>query len=176
MGGEEEIDLVDEQDNVVGSTTIGSALRTGQLHRAVAVLVIRRDGRYLLQQRSRRDAWHPGLWTLSSTGHVKKGETYEDAASRELQEELGITAGLKFVKKHLLPPYRSSGLTEHEWAAVYEAHTDLPCRADPVEVEGVKEVEEVELHRLMEGRSLTPDAVIILRDFLARTGLWSHEV
>ena len=80
----EELDLVDEEDRVVGSATIEECLVKGILHRAVAVLVIRRDGRFVLQQRSKSDLWQPGLWTLSCTGHVKGGETYASAASREL--------------------------------------------------------------------------------------------
>ena len=167
MSGEEEIDLVDARDEVTGSTTIGDAIENGRLHRAVAVLVVRNGGGLLLQQRSKRDQWHPGLWTLSSTGHVRKGESYDDAAARELREELGIEAKPAPLMKYLLPPIRWRGLTEHEWVALYEARTDIPAIIDPVEVEGVREVDERELRQMMDSGDLTPDSVMLLREYLS---------
>ena len=64
------VDLVDVRDRVVGNTTTAGCLKEGLLHRAVAVLVLRSSGTYVLQQRSRQDSWQPGLWTISSAGHV----------------------------------------------------------------------------------------------------------
>jgi isopentenyldiphosphate isomerase len=151
---------------VVGSSTIGECLEKGLLHRAVAVLVIRSGGRFLLQRRSGRDRWHPGLWTISSTGHVKEGEAYEAAAGRELREELGISSDLDRVGKFLLPPLRSQGLTEWEWVAFFIARTDSPFSIDPVELDAAEEFDRTELLALIEGDTITPDAVILLKDYL----------
>lgn len=136
------------------------------LHRAVAVLVIRSTGEFVLQQRSRHDLWQPGLWTLSCTGHVKKGETYDAAAVRELEEEVGVKANLAIFKKFLLPPIHSAGFTEREWVAFYVARTDLPCRIDTTELEGVKEVDGPQLRLMLDDDSMTPDAVILLTEYL----------
>jgi len=168
LPAEEEVDIVNEHDRVTGSSTLGECLDGGLLHRAVAVLLIRSTGKLVLQQRSKRDLWHPGLWTLSSTGHVKKGETYDAAAVRELEEELGVKAKLGTVKKYLIPPIHSAGLTEHEWVTFYVARTDWPCRIDDAELEGVKEVNEPELRRMLDDGSMTPDAVIPLTEYLRR--------
>jgi isopentenyl-diphosphate delta-isomerase type 1 len=162
----EKVDLVNEKDEVVGTSTIKNALERGLLHRAVAVLVVRSDGRFLLQQRSRRDLWHPGLWTLSCTGHVREGETYAAAAVRELSEELGMTAELRRLKKYLMAPMSSGGLTEREWVTLYTTETDSPCVVDPVELEGVAEFDEAHLKEKMKGGSMTPDAVALLDDYL----------
>ncbi len=168
MPGDEVVDTVDEHDAVTGRATIRECLERGLLHRAVAVLVIRSNGNFLLQQRSKRDLWHPGLWTLSSTGHVRAGEAYGQAASRELNEELGLRAELLHPRKHLLPPIQSGGLTEREWVTSYAARTDLPCTIDRSEVETVKEVDEPTLGRMFDDASMTPDSVIILSDLLKR--------
>ncbi len=162
----EEVDVVDEHDSVIGSSSIGECLAEGLLHRAVAVLVVRSTGRFLLQRRSRKDRWHPGLLTISSTGHVKKGESYDAAAARELHEELGLEARLEVVGKYLLPAFSSRGLTEREWVTFYEAHSDSGCRIDPVEVDSVEEVDEARVRRMFEGHSMTPDAVILLAEYL----------
>jgi len=164
----EVVDLVDANDRVVGNVTIKRCLEEALLHRAVAVLVIRSSGKFVLQQRSRRDRWHPGLWTISSTGHVRKAEGYESAARRELKEELGMSARLSPVRKYLIPPLSDRGLTEREWVYLYTSRTDAPCIIDPVELEGVKEFTVDEVLGLLDGGPLTPDAKIILADFLKR--------
>ena len=166
MPPRELVDLVNEHDAMTGTASIGDCLEKGLLHRAVAVLVVRSNGEFLLQQRSKRDMWHPGLWTLSSTGHVKAGEAYDEAAARELREELGISARLARLGKHLLPPIQSGGLTEREWVTLYLARTDEPCSIDGEEVEAVKEVAASQLRRLFNDGSLTPDAVILLTEYL----------
>ncbi len=168
MTGDELVSIVNEHDRVSGQATVKECLEKGLLHRAVAVLVMRSNGQYLLQQRSKSDVWHPGLWTISSTGHVKAGESYEAAAARELLEELGLSAKLVQVRKCLLPPIQSGNLTEKEWVSFYVARSDLPWRSDPEEVEAVKEVTEPQLRRMMGGDTMTPDAVILLTDYLKR--------
>ncbi len=166
LPGGEAVDLVDSEDRVTGGSTIEECLRIGLLHRAVAVLVYRSDGRYVLQKRSGKDLWHPGLLTLSSTGHVKRGEPYEEAARRELREELGIEAPVVRVKKYLLPPIRSGSLTEYEWVTLFTCASDSPCTFDPVELEGVLEVTGSQLRGMQDDERMTPDARIILADFL----------
>ena len=97
---------------------------------------------------------------------MKRGETYEAAAGRELSEELGLAGELNLVRKYLLPPISEMGLTEHEWVAFYTCRTDSRCKMDPVELEAVKEVTEKELRRMLVGGPLTRDARTILADYL----------
>lgn len=166
MPTDEMLDVVNEHDSVTGRAAIKDCLEKGLLHRAVAVLVVRSNRRFLLQRRSRRDLWHPGMWTLSSTGHVAAGESYDHAAMRELNEELGLAAELVALKKYLLPPMKSGKLTEWEWVTLYLSHSDMLCRIDKTEVEEVMEVDEHGLRRMFDDGSMTPDAVMLLTDFL----------
>jgi isopentenyldiphosphate isomerase len=165
LTSDEVVDLVDESDEVVGQRTLGECLRLGLLHRAVAVLVQRSDGRFLLQQRSGKDSWQPGMWTLSTTGHVRSGEGFEEAAKRELEEELGIRAGLSMRGKLLLPSIAEGGLVERELVALFTSVTDDRCRIDKAEVEAVMEASPGDLREMMTNGPLTPDAKIILGEF-----------
>ncbi len=83
--------IVDEQDNVVGSADLRDVWQNGQIHRIVRIMVEDPDGRMLLQKRSQHVRLFPGCWDPSAGGHVDEGESYEEAAERELREELGIS-------------------------------------------------------------------------------------
>ena len=62
------------------------------MHRAVFIAVIDIRGRLLVHRRSEaKDLW-PGWWDMAVGGVVGVGETYDDAAVRELREEIGIEA------------------------------------------------------------------------------------
>lgn len=87
---EELVDIVDDDDNVIATVT-RSDMRARRLqHRSVGIAVISTDGRLLIHRRSEsKDIW-PGRWDIAAGGVVASGETYENAAQRELAEELGV--------------------------------------------------------------------------------------
>lgn len=67
-------------------------MRTRNLcHRAVFVVVHSGDGRLLVHRRAEsKDLW-PGWWDIAVGGVVIGNESYEVAASRELDEEIGLS-------------------------------------------------------------------------------------
>ena len=90
--GDELVDIVDDDDQVVATVT-RAEMRAGRLqHRAVSIAVLSSDGRLLVHRRAdTKDVW-PGMWDMAAGGVVGAGETYEQAARRELAEELGVWA------------------------------------------------------------------------------------
>jgi isopentenyldiphosphate isomerase len=89
--GDELVDIVDD-DDVVVRTVPRRVMRAERLmHRAVFIAVEHPDGRLLVHRRSEsKDLW-PGWWDIAVGGVVGAGEAYDDAARRELAEEVGIT-------------------------------------------------------------------------------------
>ena len=85
-------DVVDADDQVTGTATRAEVHAQRLTHRAVHVFVTNKRGDLLLQKRSLLKDMCPGLWDSSVSGHLDSGESYEAAAVRELEEEMGITA------------------------------------------------------------------------------------
>jgi 16S rRNA (adenine1518-N6/adenine1519-N6)-dimethyltransferase len=85
-------DVVDADDQVTGTATRAEVHAQKLTHRAVHVFVFNKRGDLLLQKRSLLKDMCPGLWDSSVSGHLDSGESYEAAAVRELEEEMGITA------------------------------------------------------------------------------------
>jgi 8-oxo-dGTP pyrophosphatase MutT (NUDIX family) len=84
------VDIVDIDDRVLRTVTRQQMRADRQRHRAVFIAVMHPDGRLLVHQRSElKDLW-PGRWDLAVGGVVSAGETYDEAARREVAEEIGI--------------------------------------------------------------------------------------
>jgi isopentenyldiphosphate isomerase len=87
---DEILDLVDDENRVVATVRRGDCHGNPSCqHRAVHVFVVNR-GAYFLQKRSLAKRIQPGRWDTSVGGHVLSGETYEQAAVKELAEEIGV--------------------------------------------------------------------------------------
>jgi isopentenyldiphosphate isomerase len=84
------VDIVDEEDRIIGCATRADAHAAMLRHRFVQVLVQRGNGAVLLQRRSMRKARGPGLFDASVGGHVDAGESYRVAMLREAGEEMGL--------------------------------------------------------------------------------------
>src|SRR5579871_4834387 len=132
---EEIVDLVDEQDRVIGTARKLDTDRDPRLvHREIAVLV-HRGGELLWQLRSARKAVMPLTWDIACAGHVHAGEAPEAAAHRELREELGFDIALTAVGRRLVRlPYET--YIAHVFAG--EAPAALEMRGDPAEVAAIE--------------------------------------
>jgi len=127
---EERFSVVDEQDQVTGAAPRGQVHANNLLHRAVHILIFNPAGEVFLQLRSRSKDRHPLTWDSSAAGHVCAGEEYDQAAIREIREELGIDVPLKKVAK-----LTGSQQTDHEFVWLYSGvHSDEP-KPNPREIE-----------------------------------------
>ncbi len=133
MPHEEIFDVCDAQDHVIGQATRSDVHARGLLHRAVHIWVFRSDGRLLIHLRSATKDEFPGCYTSSASGHVDAGETYDAAAARELGEELGIAAPLKWLVQ--LP---AGTETANEHTVLYRCETDAAVTPDPGEIDRIE--------------------------------------
>lgn len=147
---EEVFIVVDRNDNILGYKTRYECHHDPSLiHRTVGALIYDTNGRLLLQKRSMTKDMEPGLWGISAAGHVTKDQTDEEAAHRELQEELGTDAPLTFIKKFI-----TADNEETERAAVYRGVSDGPFHPDVHEVSDIKFYDPREIRLAVASKSL----------------------
>jgi len=115
----EEVVLVNEKDEPVGTMEKMAAHEQAILHRAFSVFVFNKNGDVLMQQRAFSKYHSGGLWTNTCCSHPRPGEHVADAAIRRLQEEMGFTTGLTKAFDFTYKAAFENGLTEHEFDHVF---------------------------------------------------------
>ena len=87
----EKWDLYDKHRNKKGKQiTRGDDMTSDEFHLVIHVCIFNSNGEMLIQQRqSFKQGW-PNLWDITCGGSAVAGDTSQQAASRELFEELGI--------------------------------------------------------------------------------------
>lgn len=111
---EEQVILVDQFDNPLGTMGKMEAHEKAVLHRAFSVFILNYKGETMLQQRAMEKYHSPGLWTNTCCSHQRDGESNIEAGKRRLREEMGFEADLKELFSFVYKAPFDNGLTEHE--------------------------------------------------------------
>lgn len=166
-GPEEYFDVVDENDQVIGPGPRSEVHRMKLLHRAVHVFLFRPDGHLLIHRRSAKKEEFPSVWTSSCSGHVSSGEIYDDAAPRELFEELRIQAPVKRLRK-----FAACEATSFEFTVLYDCMSSEPVCPDPEEITEIRwmPVEHVAAWIQSDPESFSP-AFRVLFDWYISSGI-----
>ena len=137
------LDIVNDDDVIVGRAPRDVIHREGHKHRAVHILLSNSQGEWFVQKRSDTKDTNPGLWDTSAAGHVDSGESYRACAIRELNEELGIAVGeAELVSCGRLTPLEETGF---EFVEMFRVVSDQSL---------ILEADEI-----ADGRWLDPDAL-----------------
>lgn len=128
--------IVDEDDRAVGRASRRECHGNPALvHRTAHVVVRSSDGRILLQKRNRNKDIQPGKWDTAVGGHVHAGESYEEAARREMAEEIGLAGPLPL--QHLFDT-RIRNAVESENVRVFGLTHDGPFVPQAGEIEALR--------------------------------------
>ncbi|MFJ8084436.1 NUDIX domain-containing protein [Streptomyces sp. NPDC096205] len=165
MSADEILDVVDEHDQVIGQLPRGEVYTRGLRHRCVFIQATDAEGRIFVHRRTATKLVFPSLYDMFVGGVVGAGETYDAAALREAEEELGVSGLPKpdFLFKFLY----DDGAGNSWWSAVYEVRCALPVQPQAEEVAWHAFVTEDELRTRLPEWEWVPDGLVAYERLVA---------
>lgn len=168
---EEIQDLIDEDDNVIGSISREEVKENAILHRGSAVFVFNSKGEILIHKRPADKKVYPSMWDFVLGGGVIKGETYEEAAKREALEE----GGVKDVPFEFILKFKFLGKKTKTMGKLYKCTYDGPVTFQKEEIVEGRFVTIDELERLIKELSFCPDTLSLYNIYKERKGKTAEE-
>lgn len=160
---EECLDIVNENDKVIGKDTRDNVHKNFQIHRGVHVLVLNSKGEILIQKRSPNKSYYPGFYDASVGAQVHSRESYEDAARRETREELGFTP--ETLTK--ICDYKSYSTRQRENRRLFTCPHEGPFDFDHNELESVDFFSPEKIQEMIaSGKPFTEGFTISFKHFL----------
>jgi 8-oxo-dGTP pyrophosphatase MutT (NUDIX family) len=124
------------------------------------VLLRNAAGQFLVHRRTDTKDVHPGAYDVFAGGVCAAGESYDECARREVEEEVGVRGvALQFLFRH-----RYRGPVTQAWGAVYEGQWDGVVRHQESEIAWSGWVGREELEGMLARRDFCPDS----REIFAR--------
>ena len=155
-----QIDMITEENDVIGTVTREELRKHNMLHRTVILFVFNGNNELYIRKRSFEKDLYPGLYGASCEGLVFKDETFEDAAERKLKAELGIEAPFLFVRSIRYKDDKVNYLG-HIYAMQFEGQIKLNKEG----AEG-KFVDLEKVHEMLEKEKFMPDMRQVLTKHL----------
>ena len=152
--GDELVDVVDEDDRVIGVVPRRELRARNLLHRCTYVFVLNAASEVYVHKRTDTKDVYPGFYDVVTGGVNAVGESYDDCAARELEEELGVTAAPRFRFLH-----RYEGPSGRVWGAAYDVTWDGPIHHQASEVVWGAFLPLDEVDALIARQSFCPDGL-----------------
>jgi isopentenyl-diphosphate delta-isomerase len=166
MSAAQVLDRVNERDQRIGTIARADVFKLHANFRVVHVFIFNPAGDLLLQKIAANRHRHPGRWGSSLAAYVAAGEDYAEAATRRLQDELGIP-NLNLVEIGKTQMHDVGCL---KFITLYAGHYAGPFALDPSHI---AEVEFVSLDELLQAAIQSPSrftpTFLHLLDFYVRT-------
>ncbi len=160
---EELVDLIDRDDRVIGRTSRRQVRAENRLHRGVGILCMNPEGLIYVHKRTDTKDVFPGMYDMFVGGVVGAGENYDEAARREIAEELGIVGpSPECLFRHLY-----WGPQNRSLVAVYEVEWDGPIRHQESEIVWGQFLAFDELLEKLEEWTFVPDGLEIFEAYRA---------
>ncbi|MFJ8309277.1 MULTISPECIES: NUDIX hydrolase [unclassified Streptomyces] len=153
---DEILDIVDENDTVTGQARRADAYAKNLRHRCVFVLARDATGRIFVHRRTPDKLVFPSLYDMFVGGVVGAGESYDTAALREAEEELGVSGLPRPVPLFKFLYERGE---QTWWSSVYEVRCELAVHPQVAEVAWHDFLPLSELERRIEEWEWVPDGL-----------------
>lgn len=149
---DELIDILHVDGTATGKSCLKSiAHREGYYHATVHVWFYTSDGKILLQKRGAQKKTYPNKWDVSVAGHVHAGESIEQAAIREVLEEIGLhITREQLIKIAIRKGERShaNGIQDNEFYHVFVCQLEEELTGLTRQEEEVDDLQLFDIHQL----------------------------
>ena len=167
---EEQVDIINEHDEVIGSVPRSQMRRERLPHRASYIVVQNREGRYLIEVRTLNKDYAPGLLDACVGGVVQSGEDPLLSARRELAEEIGVSVDDPKMEFKFLGTMRIDYPKHHPrsflFAYLFIAKGDAITVRQREEVSGIMYLTATDVVRLE--HNFTTDSVTAFNEIIRR--------
>lgn len=165
MGAADElVTIVDAHNRAVGTATRRQMRAQNLPHRSTYILVFNSRGELYVQKRTMTKDVFPGYYDPVAGGVVLAGESYEEAAVRELAEEMGIR---QTPLTWLFDFYFADAHTR-VWGGAFSCVYEGPLILQTEEVEGVTVMTPQAVLLRAETEPFTPDGLYVVRRYLEK--------
>jgi isopentenyl-diphosphate delta-isomerase len=130
--------VVNEKDEWLGSMEKLLAHKEGVLHRAFSVFVVNDKNELLLQQRAEGKYHSGGLWSNTCCSHPAPGESTTAAAHRRLQEEMGFDCDIEKIFELRYKSDVGNELIENEYDHIYIGYYNGTAKLNSSEAKDAK--------------------------------------
>ena len=160
---DETVLIVDLDNNETGSAPRYEMRAKGLPHRAAYILVFNSRGELFVQKRTMSKDIYPGYYDVAAGGVVMAGESYDQSAAREIEEELGI-------REIPLTPHFTFNHEDDSnlvWGRVYSCIYKGEITLQEEEIESGFFMTPEKVLALSETEPFTPDGIYVLKRYLA---------
>jgi isopentenyldiphosphate isomerase len=155
--GDELVDVIDDDDRVVDVVPRRRVRAENLLHRSTSFLVRRSTGELYVHRRTATKDVYPGLYDVGVGGVPAASETYDEAALREMAEEVGVAGPVPtFLFMH-----RYDDRTDRCLTAVYEVEWDGEIRPQQDEIAWGGFMTKNQLDAMLAEHGFCPDSLEI---------------
>lgn len=162
--GDELVDVVDDEDRIVEVVARRRVRAENLLHRSTSIFIRDPTGRLYVHRRTATKDVHPGLYDVVVGGVPAAGETYDEAAVREMAEEVGVAGPVPTFRFM----HRYEGPTDRCITAVYEVEWEGEIRPQAAEIAWGGFVMLEELDEMLAEHGFCPDSLEIYERWRTR--------
>jgi 8-oxo-dGTP pyrophosphatase MutT (NUDIX family) len=160
---QELVDVVDDQGKTIATVTRQEVRERHLPHRAVYVLVFNRVRELFIHLRTPTKDVYPSYWDVCVGGVLAAGESFDEAARREVVEELGFD-----LRPERLFPFLYTDAIWVVHGMVYHIVHEGPFRLQAEEIVRGEFVPVNEVLARAAAAPFCPDGLSVLREYLRR--------
>jgi 8-oxo-dGTP pyrophosphatase MutT (NUDIX family) len=159
---EEQNEVIDREGNTIAIVSRKEIKEKKLRHKAAFIIVKNSKNQYFIAQRSHTKKTYPLKWSFGAGGAVMAGESFDNAAKRELEEELGIKEKVEYLFDF---PFDSEEI--HYLAKVYETIFNKEVIIEKREYEQGKWASVEEIFNMNKKGDFCPDSILYFEKYLA---------